>query len=166
MSSTDSKVAKLQTHFHALSKLASSLNTASDELRETVASLDESLKRLNVGISAWVKFQSRDDDTEPESYDEDQIGYAKVNGTWGIALRRVWGDPTRDYHNEVGPFLFNDASREMRLQSVDHIPELIEALAREAFNTTKKIEEKNKTLRELAEAIAPVTGDGANGRGR
>lgn len=166
MSSIDPKVLKLQTHFQALSQIASSLNAASDELRKTVASLDESLKRLNVGISAWVTFLSKGDQSEPESYDDDQIGYCKVNGTWGIALRRVFGDPIRDYHNEEGPWLFNDASRDMRLQSVDHIPALIEALAKEAFNTTKKLEEKNKRLRELAEAIAPISGDAAKGRGR
>jgi len=157
MASSDTKVTKVQSDFHTLSEIASSLNAASDELTKTVTILDESLKKLNVGLSVWVSFRSRADEDTPYIFDEDQIGYCKVNGTWGIALRRIWGNETLDGYSEDGPWLFNDASREMRLLSVDQIPGVIEALAKEAFNTTTKIQEKTKKVRELAEAIAPFT---------
>jgi len=156
MASNDSKVAKIQIHFQALSQIASSLNTASDELTKTVSTLDESLKKLNVGLNVWVTFRSRGDD-EPQMYDEDQIGYCKVNGVWGIALRRIWGDQIRDEHNGDGPWLFNDAAREMRLLSVDKIPEVIEELGKEASKVTKRIQEKTKEVRELADAIKGKT---------
>jgi hypothetical protein len=39
---------------------------------------------------------------------------------------------------------------------VDKIPEVIEALAKEAFNTTKRIQEKTKEVRELAAAISSL----------
>ena len=58
-----------------------------------------------------------------------------------------------DDHHEEGPWLFNDAPREMRLRSVDKIPVLIQALGKEAANTTKKIQEKTKEVSELALAI-------------
>jgi prefoldin subunit 5 len=147
------KIEKIQTHFQALSKIASSLNTASDELTSSVSTLGESLKQLNVGLTVWVTFRTRDDDEEPQCYDLDQIGYAKINGVWGIAIQNVYGDESRNDHHGMGPWLFNDAPRELRLASVDKLPELIEALAKEAFNTTKRVQEKAQQVRELAQAI-------------
>jgi hypothetical protein len=156
MSSNDSKVTKVQTHFKALSEASPSLNAASDELTKSIALLDDSLKKLNIGLSAWVSFRFLDVDERGDRYDVDQIGYCKVNGTWGIALRHIWGEESSDWHNEEGPWLFHDASREMRLYSVDKIPDVIEALAKEAVTTTKKIEEKTREVRDLAAAIGSI----------
>lgn len=155
MASSDSKIEKIQKHFQALTSVASSLNAASDELREVVATLDEALKNLNVGLTVWVTFRTRSDDN-PSNYDEDQIGYCKVNGAWGLALRHIWGSPDWDDHNSEGPWSFNDAARELRLHGVDKIPEVIEALNKEATETTKKIEAKTQEVRKLAGAIEQI----------
>jgi prefoldin subunit 5 len=153
MASTESQVEKIQKHFQTLSDIASSLNAASDELTQAVGVLDEALKKLNIGLSVWVIFRSRSEEDSPEIYDLDQIGYCKVNGTWGIAIQRIWGDESIDRHDSEGPWLFRDASREMRVQAVDKIPELIEALGKQASETKKAIEEKTKQVKNLAEAI-------------
>ncbi len=157
MTSSDSKVEKVQTHFQALSSVASSLNKVSDELTKVVTILDEALKKLNVGLTVWVTFRSRG--VEPLEYDNDQIGYCKVNGKWGIALRRIWGDDARGFYGDEGPWLFNEAPREMRLHGVDKIPEVIEALGKEAFDTTKKIHEKTQEIREFAGAIEKIASE-------
>jgi len=156
MTTTDTKIAKLQTDFQALSEIASELNVASNSLTRTVGVLDEALKKLNVGLTAWVSFMDHGDENNPNLYNVDEIGYCKVDGTWGISIRHIWGDESNDWHNEDGPWLFNDASREMRLRSVDKIPEVIAKLAKEAFNTTKRIQEKTKEVLGLAEAITQV----------
>jgi hypothetical protein len=156
MTTTDSKIAKLQTDFQALSEIASELNVASDSLTKTVGVLDEALKKLNVGLTVWVSFVDRGDDDNPHLYNLDQIGYCKVDGKWGLSIRRIWGDQLTDDKNEDGPWLFNDASREMRLRSVDKIPEVITKLAKEAFDTTKRIQEKTKEVLDLAKAITQV----------
>jgi hypothetical protein len=153
MASSESQIEKIQKHFQALTGISSSLNTASDELTQAVGLLDEALKKLNIGLSVWVIFRSRGNDYYPECYDLDQIGYCKVNGSWGIAIQHIWGDETRDQHNSEGPWLFNDASREMRVQGVDKLPELIEELSKVAIETQKKIQEKTKQVRDLADAI-------------
>lgn len=153
MASTESQVEKIQKHFQALSGIASSLNTASDELTKAVGVLDEALKKLNIGLSVWVIFRDRSDQSMPGVYDYDEIGYCKVNGTWGIALRTVWGDSELDRHESEGPWLFTDAPRGKRIQAVDKIPSLIEALSKQASETQKKIEEKTKQVRSLADAI-------------
>lgn len=163
MTSGDSKIAKLQTDFQALSKIASELNTASDGLTRTVAILDEALKKLNVGLTVWVTFRSRfESDDEPLRYDLDKIGYCKVNGTWGLAIQHIWGDEGMPdpWEGSEGPWLFNDASRELRLHSVDKIPAVIAELAKEASDTTKRIQEKTKEVLQLAEAITQVATDG------
>jgi hypothetical protein len=158
MASSDSKVATIQTHFQVLSEIASSLNTASDELTKTVSILDEALKKLNVGLTVWVPFRHHvDDPDDPLLFDVDQIGYSKVNGVWGIALRHIWGDESRDIFHEDGPWLFNDAPREMRLYSVDTLTNVVEDLGKKAFDTTKRIQQKTIEVRELAGAIQQIT---------
>lgn len=152
MGSTDSKIAKIQTNFQALSEIAPSLNSASNELTKVVGKLDEALKKLNMGLSDWVTFVDRLPH-EDMQYDCDQIGYTKVDGKWGIALRHIWGHEAYDDHQENGPWLFSDAPREMRLRSVDKIPELIESLSTKASDTVKKIQEKTKEVEQVAAAI-------------
>jgi hypothetical protein len=156
MASNDSKIEKIQTHFQALSTVAPTLNAASDELTKAVAVLDETLKKLNVGLAAWVTVRSRavcNPHLSDEEYDADQIGYDKVEGKWGVALRHIWGNYASEEFGGEGPWLFNDAPRELRLLGVDKIPELIEALGKEASETTKKVQEKTKQVRELASVI-------------
>jgi hypothetical protein len=162
MTSNDSKVEKVLTHFQTLSSVASSLNQASDELTKIVTILDEALKNLNVGLTVWVTFRSRAVEPEPDAYDDDQIGYGKVNGKWGIALRHIWGNYGWDAHDIEGPWLFNEAPREMRLHGVDKIPEVIAALGKEAFDITKKIHEKTQEVRKLANAIEKIASEQAS----
>lgn len=154
MTTTDSKIAKIQTHFQALSSLAPELNAASDDLTQAVALLDEALKKLNIGLPVWVAFRFG---AEPPLYHTEQIGYDKVGSKWGIALRCLWGNEDIDDHNEDGPWLFNEAPRDMRLYAVDKIPEVIELLGKAAFDTTKKIQEKAQEVRQFADAIENIT---------
>jgi hypothetical protein len=156
MTSVDPKIAKALTHFETLSTVATSLNTASDELTKVVSILDEALRKLNIGLTVWVSFRYRGDPDSPNEYDTDQIGYSKAQGTWGLALRRIWGDEARDVYNEDGPWHFSDAPRELRIAAVDQIPGIIEALAKEASDTTKRVQEKTKQVRELAAAIGQM----------
>jgi methyl-accepting chemotaxis protein len=159
MASSDSKIAKIQTHFQTLSSVATSLNTASDELTRVVGVLDEALKKLNVGLTVWVTFSQWSDEydegiTQINRYIHEQIGYCKVNGKWGIALRRMSVDDAGP--DESVPWLFNDAPREMRLEAVDKIPQVIEELSKEASKTTKIVQEKTNQLLELAAVIEQV----------
>jgi hypothetical protein len=157
MTSGDQKIGKIQTHFKALSETASALNTASDELTKTIAILDEALRKLNIGLTVWVPFRFRLDDNDTSgAYDQDEIGYAKVEGNWGLALRRIYGNEASDDHIQIGPSLFKDTPRELRLLAVDKIPEVIEALSKEASETAMRVQEKTKEVRELASVIEKI----------
>jgi hypothetical protein len=144
------KIETIQTHFQALSSAATSLNAASDELTKTVDVLDEALRKLNIGLTLWVTISTW---SEEERAGEDQIGYCKVSGKWGIALRYIWGFHAASLDEVDGLWLFNEAPRDLRLAGVDKIPELIEALGKEASETTKQVQEKTKRVRELASVI-------------
>lgn len=159
MTSSDSKVDKVQKDFQNLASIAISLNTASDGLTKVVGVLDEALKKLGVGITVWETFSDRGDENNPERYDCDQIGYSKVGSKWGIALRHIWGHEGFNDHNEEGPWQFNDAPREMRLRSVDKIADVIESLAKRAVETTKKIQEKTEELSELADVVSKIANE-------
>lgn len=154
MASSDSKVAKAQSQFQTLTKAASSLNVASDELTKGVALLDEALKKLNIGLSVWVNYSFGN--VEDPEYDVEQIGYAKVQGKWGIVLRHIWGNEQWDHHEQAGPWLFNDGPREMRIHAVDKIPDLIEELAKTASKTTERMREKTEMVCELAAAVGKI----------
>jgi hypothetical protein len=154
MSSGKTKSTEVADHFRALSSVATNLNKSSDELTKSVGVLDVALKKLNIGITVWVKYASWA--MEPPEYGSDQIGYAKISGKWGIALRSVFGDESRDEESENGPWLFGEAPREMRLRAVDHLPELIENLGKVAFNTAKKLNEKAQQVSELAAVVEQI----------
>jgi hypothetical protein len=69
-----------------LSSVASDLNTVSNELGKSVAEIDGALKKLNLGVSVWVNISDWNYDL---GYFVEQLGYTKVDGKCGIALRTV-----------------------------------------------------------------------------
>ena len=60
------------------------------------------------------------------------LGYAKV-AKWGIALRVVTSATTVDA-------LFNDASRELRVKAIAHLPRLLAELVRKVNSVSADIE--------------------------
>jgi len=149
---TESKVSKIQSNFQSLASIASTLNSASDDLSRSISVLDESLKKLNIGLPAWVTIQSRETGIE-DRYDDDQVGYSKVDGKWCISLRHIWGDYNLEEFGEAGPWPFKDAPRELRLLAAGKIPEVIEELNRIAANTAKTVQQKAREVSELASVI-------------
>jgi hypothetical protein len=145
-------ISRAQTSYRKLATAAVALNTASDQLGKVIVEVDAALKALNLGISSWISFNEWVDDGGSD-YSCDQIGYSKVGGKWGIALRSLSGNYNYGEGTEDGPWLFNDAPRALRVAAIDKIPEFLEKLAKDAVETTKKINEKLQQSRELAKAI-------------
>ncbi len=150
MSESISASERVQAAFKQLSASAANLNSASDELGKTVSALDAALKKLNLGVSAWVTITG-DEDGHGDYWSRD-IGYAKVGDEWGIALRKTRGNYNFDEFSEE-PWLFNDAPRWMRIEGVGKIPELLEKLVEQADETTKRIKKTSADAKELSAAI-------------
>lgn len=150
-SSSEEKSSSSRVTFQDLSKVASELNSASDELRESVSTLDKALKRLNVGIPVWVTFQKNTDDAQ---YWIDRIGYAKLpDGTWGIAICSVHGSEHRDEEVLDAIWPFNEAPRELRLASVEMLANLIQGIKLAAEQMTGRVKKKVAEVRRLAAEI-------------
>jgi hypothetical protein len=148
---------RLTQSLQQLSDSAARLNAASEEFSKAVAPIEAALKKLNLGVTAWHRYdgsQDRDGD-----YWERRIGYAKIGGKWGLALATISGSVNYPDVDEYEHWLFNDAPRWMRIEAIDHVPALLDELVRQADKTAADLRTKTETARELATTIAGLTAD-------
>jgi len=134
--------------YQQLAAVALDLNSVSDELGKSIGEIDSALRRLNLGISAWIQI-SGSEDPNTGSYWSEDIGYAKINGRWGIALRTVSGNNTWP-EDDVEQWLFNEAPRSMRLGALESIPKLLVELGKAAADTAQKIKGRLSEAQNLA----------------
>ncbi len=145
---------RVQTSYKQLSIVAIDLNAASDDLVQAVSVFDAALQRLNLGISAWVVLSGNNE--EDGEWWNRNIGYAKIGDSWGVTLKTASGNynyPDRDSEEK---WLFKDAPRWMRIEGVGKIPDLLEALLKQAEDTTKKLKNKTEETLALAAAMSKV----------
>ncbi len=148
---------RIASSFKQLAAVSTDLNSAADELSKTITSLDEALGALNLGVSAWHQVAGNED-PQNGSYWSRDIGYARVRNTWGIAIRRTWGNHLYgDYDEEE--WLFADAPRWMCIESVGKLPDLFEDLIKRTEETTGKIRAKTNEAKELAGAITAAASE-------
>jgi hypothetical protein len=139
--------------FIELSSIASNLNKTSDEFKKVIEDLDQGLQRLNVGISSWVTVEKWNDPDDPTECEVEQLGYVKYKGNWGIYIREAVGREDDPEDRTVNVWLFNEASREARMRALGKLPELIDALARSALQTTEIMSKKVAEAKRYAAAI-------------
>ena len=161
MSSLEPKMApRARVSFDQLSNTAQILNVASDRLSKAIEDLDAALSMLNLGITSWVEFSSYGEGPFSEA---EEIGYAKINGTWGIGLRKTFDDENDQSRSELTEWRFKDAPREMRLRAINNLGKLIERLNEDAGKAATTLENRIEEAEEYANAISLVA-DGVPGR--
>ncbi len=153
--STNGSTARVEGSFKQLSTAAQTLHTASDDLRKVIRQLDASLKKLGLGFPAWVQISGSSDETQ---YWNRDLGYARVGGKWGLALRDVTGNHIDHDDDSEEVWAFNDAPRAMRIEAVGKIPDLLERLLQQTEETTKKLQSKIAMAADLAAVFADMTG--------
>jgi len=136
--------------YERLKVAAAELNEVSDALGKPIPIIESALQALNLGIEAWVVFYS-DGDSEFEQGEFRLIGYAKVNGKWGLAIELREGDYTVP---DTERWAFGDAPRAFRIDAVDKIPALIEQLLEAAQQTKDELKRKVESTNEVAEGLA------------
>jgi prefoldin subunit 5 len=144
-----------------LSESAARLNSASDEFSKAIVPIEAALKKLNLGVTAWHAYYSASPD-ESGNYWQRRIGYAKIDGKWGLALSTISGN-VRYPDDDEEQWLFTDAPRSMRIEAIDHIPALLEELVNQANKIATDLQNKTETARELSLTIATLA-KGAEGR--
>ena len=148
---TDFLNQRISNSYKQLSEAATQLNAVSDELGKFVTALDAALRRLNLGITTWLRLESREDGSG--NYTKRDLGYAKIGNKWGIALRTMTGNHNDVDDSNVEEWLFNDAPRALRIESVEKLPDLFESLVKEADVATKNIRTKMERAQALATAL-------------
>lgn len=146
------RVKKSVEQFPAVS---SSLNSATDQLGKSVGHLDAVLKAFSLGIPTWVSFHSCDESRFPHFYSE-ELGYSKIAGRWGVAVRTVTSDDPTGENEKIEQWLFCDAPRLLRVRAIEVIPELLEALLARASEMTKEMTEKAEEVDALTAGISSV----------
>jgi hypothetical protein len=147
-------LSKVSSSFEDLKVAARHVNHISDQLGKWVCRLDASVKELNLGIVAWVTIAGGDEPDDNGDWWIRELGYAKVNSKWGIALQERSGNAYTS-QGYFDAWLFNDAPRDLRVQAIEHIPALLNELTRVANETAKKLQGKIEYAQKLAEAIQP-----------
>lgn len=147
---------RIADSYKQLAEAAVSLNSASDELAKTIGPVDAALKKLNLGVAAWHSYVHNQDQTTGDYWSR-RIGYARVGRKWGLALSTVSGNVNYE-DDDYEEWLFNDSPRWLRIEAVDHIPDLLELLVKEAGKVTTDLQKKTAHARELAQTISVVSG--------
>jgi hypothetical protein len=148
--SGDSLAASVQSSYRKLSTVASELNFVSDELGKYVSEMDAALKKLNLGVEVWVDIKRDQDD---RCFSSESLGYQKIGGKWGIALRTISGMHGSEDDSDVEIWLFNEAPRSLRITSIAKVPELLEKLSVEAKKMIDEIDGNLARVKEVAEVI-------------
>lgn len=145
-----------------LSKLASTaktLNEKSDSVNDLIERFQETLRAINVGIEVWPislgdegwMVENRDgEDSECGSIDT-ELGFTKWGNEWVLATRRAFYDNTQyvNVYNfvraeDVTPLL--QESRSVRIEALEHFPEIVKALQAAAEKAIRTIEDAKKLV--------------------
>jgi hypothetical protein len=145
-------VSRVEASYRKLSAVASDLNFTSDELGKSISELDSALKKLNLGVSVWVTVR-HEDNPDNGWFRAEELGYDKIDGTWGIGLRIRSGE-YNDPSSELSEWWrFNEGPRSLRLSAIEDLPELMEELSSAADETAKKIRSRLAEVQEVAGVI-------------
>jgi hypothetical protein len=148
---------RVQDSFLRLSTTAANLNSVSDKLNASISNLESALKKLGLGITSWVPFTSSTSQ-DGLSYWLEEIGYAKVNGRWGLAIRTRSGHEAIDEDTiEIWPY--NEAPRHLRVRAVKKIPELIDKLNKDAAEIAGQVVDRTTEVDFLGSAITAVASE-------
>lgn len=149
-----------------LSAVASQLNEESDSINTIIEQLQESLKRLNLGLEAWVQVQSEESMiTMPRPQPsvpaivETSVGYARGQDGWALWVKRVAYRANTMPNPLVGiplamrepvkvhPWLkLVEAARPVRIAALDAVPRLLDALKAAADSAVQSIQSAKKLL--------------------
>ena len=158
MENKDDLVRRLQDSYRQLPVVATSLNTESDKLNASVSRLDALLKKHPIGVSSWVSFSERSSFPNGHQYWSDDVGFTKINGKWGLAIRSVSGDVTDPDGEECTEWHFNESPRGLRVRAVSKFPELLEKLIKDGKEMVGEVAAQVQAVDFLADALEATAG--------
>lgn len=137
-----------------LNKSASELNAGTETVNSVLASAETKLAKMNLGFEVWVPDSLSSIQISEYSYQDTELGFAKIGTDWSLAVRVREGkrDPRSGdfdwYPLPIpGSTRLLDASRRVRIKALQHIPELLEALKSKADGAAAAIREAKKLIK-------------------
>lgn len=143
---------RLKKSLPKLQAAAAKLNEASDHLNNSADRFNTALRPMGLGISSWFKFAG-EQNNEHGFYWSEEIGYTKLSGKWGLAIRSTSHDYAGESEADVDTWAFKDAPRSLRVKAAPYIPDLLEQLIEDAARTTKEVVEHSTYIESLTETI-------------
>ena len=160
----------IQSLFPSLEAKAARLNAASNEANTLLASVDARLAQLNLGVEVWfsrpiesAEAQGDFDPSKTSSQVHQVLGFAKVDGKWGLAVkpeRVVSGffqgdlDCRFEQRYSDGPMVpLLKASRALRLTALTVMPDFL-------IELDLRVEHIVQSLEEAAIALDPEWSQG------
>jgi hypothetical protein len=152
----DRRADRARQLFKHLSEAAVDLNAVSDQMNKPILVWEAALKKLNLGLGAWVELSG----AEGNGYWWDRgVGYTKLKDRWAISLRTREGWEGAAERDSEEVWAFNEAPRWLRIEAMAKLPDLLEALLKQATDTTQAIKKKIAIANDLAEAIGNIADD-------
>jgi len=147
---------KIDSTLKKLASVSQSLNQASDLVTARIGEVESALREYKLGVEAWVDIR--------RWYDEGQftdgswyrlgrtrrLAYGKKDGKWGL-LTYIIAEESDEY--EEFAFL-REAPRDLRLNAIDKLPELLDALVEKAVQTAQEASRKAEKAGHIAAGLA------------
>lgn len=139
---------------------AAKLNSKTDELNEVIGEFEEDLEKAGVGVTEWLTLLLDETDSKFDPHDETfsksgwELGYAKVEGKWRLAVRQVFlksrlgrfDDDITSRHSDKTLALTN-APRVVRMQAAELFENLATAITLRMNEYVAAIEEAKRAAR-------------------
>lgn len=128
------------------------LNKTLDNVGVTVSSINQSLQRMNIGVSACAEtgFSWERSDGDFENH---LLTYSKVDGAWGLQIVVISGNVYDQESVTCDTFRFNHAPREARAAAIMALPALLRSLTHRTEEMTKQIVNDSSGAIALASAL-------------
>ena len=144
-----------------LASLSRRLNEASDILSRQIAQVEAAINELKLGVWAWVtvsKYEADSDFTVGGKSDTvtkvESLGYGKHQGKWCLLFATSYEEYPDPRLETVIPL--RDAPRMERIQAVEKLPELIQALEAKAKDMAQLATTRAGQVAEVAAALKAV----------
>jgi hypothetical protein len=144
-------VERVRHSFPKLKEAAALLSKESDRLNESANAFNAVLKKIGIGISAWVEFDGGSDDDAQVAWSM-SLGYTKIGGKWGLAIRSSQQD-FADPEPVVESWQFAEAPRGLRVAAAPSIPDLVDQLIKEVARTAKEVSQHSQNIEALTTTI-------------
>ncbi len=124
---------------------ADALANVTDELNSKIAEAETSLAALKLGVRASVLIRE-DTNSETGLSWYSHLSFGKWEKSW-----RLLYETSSDFHDEVETTPLTNASREVRLQAIDVMPDLLLAMVESAEKEADEVKSKLDALGEFVE---------------